>query len=99
MGAGGVRLVQGWLTLAIKAHHQGGYAKRPHASALRVLLLNVGDPPGQVIHLQVETCPVSAVLPANILASLQLCGHHGAEARAPVLSTQTTDATPSYTLK
>ena len=51
VGAGGVCLVQGGLALAIKAHHKRGDAKRPRSAALRVLLLDVGDPPGQVVHL------------------------------------------------
>ena len=51
VGSGRVGLVQCGLALAVKPHHKGGYAEGAHAAALRVLLLDVGDPPRQVVHL------------------------------------------------
>ena len=47
----GVCLVQRGPGLAVKPYHQGGYAKGPRAPALRVLLLDAGDPPREVVHL------------------------------------------------
>lgn len=51
MCAGGVCLVKSRLALAVKSHDKRGDAEGPHAAALRVLLLDVGNPPRQVIHL------------------------------------------------
>lgn len=49
--ARGVGLVQRRFALAVEPYHEGGYAKGAHAAALRVLLLDVGNPPRQVVHL------------------------------------------------
>ena len=50
VGAGGVGLEERWPPARAKAHDERGDAERPHAPALRVLLLHAGDPLGQVLH-------------------------------------------------
>lgn len=48
VGARGVGLVERGAAQRVKAHHQGGDAKGPHAAALRVLLLHARDVPAGV---------------------------------------------------
>ena len=48
----GVRLVQRRPGLRVEADHERGDAEGPGAPALRVLLLDAGNPPRDVVHLR-----------------------------------------------
>ncbi len=87
VNAGRVGLVERGAAAGAKAHDERRDAERPHAAALRVLLLHAGDPLGEVLHARalVQREPVGLRLGARAVHEHARVGREPREREADVL--------------